>query len=87
MVNSFPEPDIDPLWGNTLTKNNLPKKELEAGIKFKLVSEFNPAGDQPEAIKSLVNGINKNENMAEMGAQRIPFPEAGNWKYSYSFGE
>ena len=61
MVNSFPEPDIDPLWGNALIGNNLPKKELEAGIKFKLVSEFNPAGDQPEAIKSLVNGINKNE--------------------------
>ncbi len=61
MVNSFPEPDIDPLWGNALTRNNLPKKELEAGIKFKLVSEFDPAGDQPEAIKSLVNGIKKNE--------------------------
>ena len=61
MVNSFPEPDIDPLWGNALKRNNLPKKELEAGIKFKLVSEFNPAGDQPEAIKSLVNGIKKNE--------------------------
>ena len=61
MVNSFPEPDIDPLWGNALIGNNLPKKELEAGIKFKLVSEFSPAGDQPEAIKSLVNGIKKNE--------------------------
>ena len=61
MVNSFPEPDIDPLWGNALIRNNLPKKELEAGIKFKLVSEFDPAGDQPEAIKSLVNGIKKNE--------------------------
>ena len=61
MVNSFPEPDIDPLWGNALIRNNLPKKELEAGIKFKLVSEFEPAGDQPEAIKSLVNGIKKNE--------------------------
>ena len=61
MANSFPEPDIDPLWGNALIRNNLPKKELEAGIKFKLVSEFKPAGDQPEAIKSLVNGIKKNE--------------------------
>ena len=61
MVNSFPEPDIDPLWGNALIRNNLPKKELEAGIKFKLVSDFDPAGDQPEAIKSLVNGIKKNE--------------------------
>ena len=35
MVNSFPEPDIDPLWGgNALLGNNLPKKEL-ALIKMK----------------------------------------------------
>ncbi|WP_315850228.1 excinuclease ABC subunit UvrB [Mycoplasma struthionis] len=28
---------------------------------FKLVSNFQPAGDQPEAIESLVNGINENK--------------------------
>lgn len=28
---------------------------------FKLVSEYKPTGDQPEAIKYLVNGIEKGE--------------------------
>lgn len=27
--------------------------------KFKLVSPYEPTGDQPEAIKSLVDGVNK----------------------------
>ena len=27
---------------------------------FKIQSKFKPAGDQPQAIKSLVNGLNKN---------------------------
>ena len=30
-------------------------------IMFKLHSKFEPTGDQPEAIKSLVNGINKGD--------------------------
>lgn len=30
-------------------------------MKFKIVSEFNPTGDQPEAIKQLTDGINSNE--------------------------
>ena len=30
-------------------------------MKFKIESEFAPTGDQPEAIKQLVNGIDKNE--------------------------
>jgi excinuclease ABC subunit B len=29
---------------------------------FKIVSEYEPSGDQPEAIKQLVNNINKGEN-------------------------
>jgi len=32
--------------------------KTEGGIKFKIESEFEPAGDQPNAIKSLVSGIN-----------------------------
>ena len=28
---------------------------------FKLVSKFEPAGDQPQAIEKLVNGINNGE--------------------------
>ena len=30
-------------------------------MKFKVVSEFKPTGDQPEAIRQLVNGINSQE--------------------------
>ena len=28
---------------------------------FKLVSKFEPAGDQPQAIEKLINGINNGE--------------------------
>ena len=35
--------------------------KLEGGKKFKLVTNFKPAGDQPEAIKKLVNSANKGE--------------------------
>ena len=28
---------------------------------FELISKYKPSGDQPEAIKKLVDGINKNE--------------------------
>tara|TARA_R110002049_G_scaffold292275_1_gene476723 strand:+ start:1652 stop:3655 length:2004 start_codon:yes stop_codon:yes gene_type:complete len=30
-------------------------------MQFKIESDFNPTGDQPQAIKQLVNGINSNE--------------------------
>ena len=30
-------------------------------MKFKVVSDFKPTGDQPNAIKELVKGINENE--------------------------
>ncbi len=35
--------------------------KLEGGKKFKIKSNFKPAGDQPEAIKKLVNGANKDQ--------------------------
>jgi len=35
--------------------------KLEGGKKFKIKSDFIPAGDQPEAIKKLVQGAKKNE--------------------------
>ncbi|WPZ22264.1 excinuclease ABC subunit UvrB [Sulfitobacter faviae] len=38
---------------------NRPK--LEGGHKFKLVTEFDPAGDQPTAIKELTEGVNAGE--------------------------
>ncbi len=36
-------------------------EKSEGGKKFKLVSEYEPAGDQPTAIKELVTGANANE--------------------------
>ena len=35
--------------------------KLEGGKKFKIKSDFKPAGDQPEAIKQLVKGANKDQ--------------------------
>ncbi len=35
--------------------------KLEGGKKFKIKSDFTPAGDQPDAIKKLVQGAKKNE--------------------------
>ncbi|MCK9993694.1 MAG: hypothetical protein Dbin4_02214, partial [Alphaproteobacteria bacterium] len=34
----------------------------EGGVRFKLVSEFQPAGDQPQAIAALVAGVNEGEH-------------------------
>ena len=36
-------------------------EKSEGGIKFKLVSEYEPAGDQPTAIKELVAGVRASE--------------------------
>ena len=35
--------------------------KLEGGKKFKIKSHFKPAGDQPDAIKKLVSGANKDQ--------------------------
>jgi excinuclease ABC subunit B len=43
------------------SKNPEIHQKLEGGKKFQLVTDFKPAGDQPEAIKQLVKGANKNE--------------------------
>ena len=43
------------------SKNPEIHQKLEGGQKFKLTTEFKPAGDQPEAIKQLVKGANKDE--------------------------
>ena len=32
--------------------------KLEGGKKFKITTDYKPAGDQPEAIKQLINGAN-----------------------------
>ena len=36
-------------------------EKSEGGITFKLVSEYEPAGDQPTAIKELVAGVRAND--------------------------
>jgi len=43
------------------SKNPEIHQKLEGGKKFKLVTDFKPAGDQPEAIRQLVRGANKEE--------------------------
>jgi excinuclease ABC subunit B len=37
-------------------------KKLEGGIKLSTVTNFKPAGDQPEAIKKLISGIKNKKN-------------------------
>ncbi len=47
-----------PLW----TPHRPPRPEKsEGGISFKLLSEYQPQGDQPTAIAELVDGINRQE--------------------------
>ncbi len=43
------------------SKNPKISGKLEGGRKFKIKSDFKPAGDQPEAIKNLVKGAKKNQ--------------------------
>ena len=43
------------------SKNPQISGKLEGGKKFKIKSDFKPAGDQPEAIKNLVKGANKDQ--------------------------
>ena len=42
-------------------KNPAISPKLEGGKKFQMKTDFKPAGDQPEAIKQLVNGANKDQ--------------------------
>ena len=45
------------------------KEKLESGKLFKIQSDFQPSGDQPNAIKELVAGINSSErNQVLLGA-------------------
>ena len=43
------------------SKNPQISGKLEGGKKFKITSDFMPAGDQPEAIRKLVEGTKKNQ--------------------------
>ena len=42
--------------------NNSPRVKLEGGIRFKIKSDFQPAGDQPEAIKALTKNLKDKKN-------------------------
>ena len=45
-----------------LEVNNSKKiKKLEGGIKFKIKSDFQPSGDQPEAIKQILKNLKENK--------------------------
>ena len=53
------DPQIDPAYTATPISQFVPHRparpeKSEGGRKFKLVSEYQPAGDQPTAIKELV---------------------------------
>ncbi len=57
MQNTYQEKSSDPI-----DKDFLFGKKLEGGIKLSTVSDFKPAGDQPEAIKKLISGIKAKKN-------------------------
>ena len=40
-------------------------EKIEGGRPFKMVSEFEPAGDQPQAIEELITGISDSERDGE----------------------
>jgi excinuclease ABC subunit B len=45
------------------------REKLEGGIRFRMVTEFDPAGDQPSAIRELTEGIRDGEqNQVLLGA-------------------
>ena len=45
-----------------LEVNNSKKiKKLEGGINFKIKSDFQPSGDQPEAIKQILKNLKDNK--------------------------
>ncbi len=48
---------------DNLEANNTPvRKKLEGGIKFKIKSNFQPAGDQPEAIKKILKNLKSKQS-------------------------
>jgi len=57
MQNTYQEKSSDPI-----DKDLLFGKKLEGGIKLSVVSDFKPAGDQPEAIKKLISGVKGKKN-------------------------
>ena len=48
--------------GDLEVNNSNEKRKLEGGIKFKIKSDFQPNGDQPEAIKKLLKNLKNNKH-------------------------
>ena len=46
--------------------NNSINKKLEGGIKFKIKSNFQPAGDQPQAIKKLIANLKRSKERTSL---------------------
>ncbi|MDB9744478.1 excinuclease ABC subunit UvrB [Pelagibacteraceae bacterium] len=57
MQNTYQEKILD-----LETADNSPRVKLEGGIKFRIKSDFQPAGDQPEAIKALTKNLKDKKN-------------------------
>jgi len=57
MQNTYQEKILDIENTNTSIR-----EKLEGGIKFKIKSNFEPAGDQPQAIKQLLSNLKKEKN-------------------------
>ena len=57
MQNTYQEKILD-----LETTNNSINKKLEGGKKFKIKSNFQPAGDQPQAIKKLITNLKCQKN-------------------------
>ena len=49
--------------------------ERDTTRQFKLVSKYKPAGDQPEAIRQLVEGINHHEKAQVLQMTMLIFRE------------
>ena len=69
MQNTYQEKILD-----IETTNSSIKKKLEGGIKFKIQSDFQPAGDQPQAIKLLTKNIKDKKN------EQVLLGVTGSWK-------
>ncbi len=57
MQNTYQEKQSYPM-----NQDSILGKKLEGGIKLSTVTDFKPAGDQPEAIKKLISGIKNKSN-------------------------
>jgi len=63
----MPDPQVDMMSPDMVGPSSRPK--LEGGHRFVMHTEFEPAGDQPTAIRELVAGINDSEqNQVLLGA-------------------